>query len=99
MTPESRKALKQALVECLEPAAEIKRIVIFGSFLTSPSPNDIDVAIFQDSADGYLPLALKYRRMARLVAERLPLDIIPLRSDAVGEFAAAINAGEVIYQR
>jgi len=99
MTPEAKAELKRILVESLRPAAEIRRIVVFGSFLTSESPNDMDVAIVQDSGDPYLPLALKYRRMARRVAERLPLDVIPLRSDAAGEFMAIINAGETVYER
>jgi len=28
---------------------------IFGSFLDSENPDDIDVAIFQDSGEAYLP--------------------------------------------
>lgn len=99
MTSDRKADLTRMLVECLRPAAEIRRIVVFGSFLTSASPNDMDVAVFQDSTDGYLPLALRYRRMARPVAERLPLDIIPLRSGADGEFMASIEAGETVYER
>ena len=45
------------VVRCLAGAEEIKRIVVFGSFLTSDNPNDIDVAIFQGSESPYLALA------------------------------------------
>ncbi len=55
--------------------------------------------IFQDSTESYLPLALKYRRMARRVSERIPLDIIPLRAGAAGPFMDEIDKGEVIYER
>lgn len=99
MTSDRKAELKRILVQCLRPAAEIRKIVVFGSFLTSASPNDMDVAVFQDSTDGYLPLALRYRRMVRPVSERLPVDIIPLRRDADGEFMASIDAGETVYER
>ncbi len=35
---------------------EVRKVVIFGSFLTRATPNDLDVAIFQDSDETYLPL-------------------------------------------
>lgn len=72
---------------------------MFGSFLTSSSPTDMDVAIFQDSDEPYLPLAMKYRSLARPVSARIPLDIIPLRKDATGPLMEEINRGEVIYER
>ncbi|MGA2093652.1 MAG: nucleotidyltransferase domain-containing protein, partial [Sedimentisphaerales bacterium] len=56
-----KQNLKRELVGCLRTEKEIRRIVIFGSFLNSSDPHDIDVAVFQDSDDQYLTLALKYR--------------------------------------
>ncbi len=99
MTDDRKAELLRAAVECLKPAPEIRKIVVFGSFLTSESSHDLDIAIVQDSDEGYLPLALKYRRMARPVAERIPLDIIPLRKDATGAFMDEIDQGEVVYER
>ncbi|MGD0077850.1 MAG: nucleotidyltransferase domain-containing protein, partial [Sedimentisphaerales bacterium] len=57
-----KQNLKRELVGCLQTEKEIRRIVIFGSFLNSSDPHDIDVAVFQDSDDQYLTLALKYRK-------------------------------------
>ncbi|MGD0089033.1 MAG: nucleotidyltransferase domain-containing protein [Planctomycetota bacterium] len=99
MTSETKADLKREIAHCLMHAAEIHKVVVFGSFLASASPNDMDVAVFQDSGQSYLSLALKYRRMARRVSERIALDIIPLRSGASGAFLAEINRGEVIYER
>jgi predicted nucleotidyltransferase len=63
MTHLDKEAIKKDVVRCLAGAEEIKRIVVFGSFLTSDDPNDIDVAIFQGSKSTYLDLAMKYRKM------------------------------------
>jgi len=99
MTAELKDELKREVANRLGQAREVRKIVVFGSFLASETPDDMDIAIFQDSTEPYLPLALKYRRMARTIAERIPLDIIPLRPGATGSFVDEINKGEVIYER
>ena len=80
LTQPQKDSLKRKLVSCLENEKEICRIVIFGSFLKSSEPHDIDVAVFQDSGEKYLPLAMKYRKKARAIAHIIPLDIIPLKA-------------------
>lgn len=100
LTSTNKDKLKRNLVNCLAQDKEIRRIVVFGSFLSSPEPNDMDVAIFQDSQEAYLPLAMKYRRQTRPVAHHIPLDIIPVRADAdQGAFLDEIESGETIYER
>lgn len=95
-----KDSLKRELVSCLEGEKEIRRIVIFGSFVKSSEPRDIDVAIFQDSSEKYLPLAMKYRKKTRAIARIIPLDIIPLKAEAgSGIFMDEIAQGEVIYER
>ena len=62
--------------------------------------NDIDIAIFQNSKESYLPLALKYRRLTRSVSKQIPIDIIPVgnnNSDSI--FLKEIESGELIYER
>lgn len=100
MNGESKDRIKSELLSCLAGDAEIRRVVVFGSFLTSENPADVDVAIFQDSADSYLALAMKYRTQTRSISRRIPLDIIPLRIDASGStFLSEIERGEIIYER
>ena len=99
MNTRLKNELKREVVRRLAQAQEIRKIVVFGSFLHSESPGDMDVAVFQDSGETYLPLALKYRRMAKPVSDRIPLDIIPLRPGAAGPLMDEINKGEVIYER
>ena len=100
LTAEERDALKQQVVACLRNEPEVRRIVLFGSFVGGSSPQDVDVAVFQESEEGYLSLALKYRRLLRPVASRIPVDVIPLRAhDATGAFLHDIERGEVIYVR
>ena len=100
ISEDEKQNLKLELAACLGTEKEIRRIVIFGSFLNSSDPHDLDVAIFQDSSDQYLTLALKYRKQTRNIARIIPLDIIPIRSDASsGFFMDEIRQGEVIYER
>jgi hypothetical protein len=95
-----KEALKQELVSCLSDDREIQRIVVFGSFLTSAVPADMDVAVFQNSDEPYIPLAMKYRRQTRIVARSIPLDIIPIRSGASSsQFLKEIESGETVYER
>ncbi len=62
LSSEERERLKREVAACLSGEPEVRRIVVFGSFVTSPTPHDLDVAVFQESDEDYLPLALKYRR-------------------------------------
>ena len=81
MNAEKKDELKKEIIQKLKPEKEIRKIVIFGSFLNSSEPHDIDVAIFQDSKENYLSLALKYRKLIRDITRKIPVDIIPLRAN------------------
>ena len=99
-TKELKNTLKQEIIQSLKPEKEINKIVIFGSFLDSENPNDIDVAIFQNSKESYLALAMKYRKLTRDITQRIPIDIIPIKSNASNNsFLSDIEAGELIYER
>lgn len=100
VTLQQKADLKRKLVSCLKADKEIVKIVIFGSFVNSDNPHDIDVAVFQDSSEGYLPLAMKYRMRTEAIANIIPLDILPLKSQIKTDpFLAEIAKGEVIYER
>jgi predicted nucleotidyltransferase len=100
LTQKQKDLLKRQLISCLEGEKEVRKVVIFGSFLNSSDPNDLDVAVFQDSDEKYLPLAMKYRRKIRAIAHVIPVDILPLRADARSEvFMDEITQGEIIYER
>ena len=83
----------------LSQFAEVNKIVLFGSFTKSNNPNDIDIAIVQNSDDDYLSLSLKYRKVLRELAKTIPLDIVPIRLNSNGSFMSEINQGQVIYER
>ncbi len=100
LTVQQKQLLRQQLVASLAGEREVCRIVIFGSFLHSDDPQDLDIAVFQDSGEKYLPLALKYRRKVRGIARVIPLDIIPLKVGVKdGPFLDEIEQGEVVYER
>jgi len=54
-TAQQKEQIKRDLAACLSREKEVRKVVVFGSFLTSETPNDLDVAIFQDSDEPYLP--------------------------------------------
>ena len=100
MTRLDKEAIKKEVVRCLARASEIRRIVVFGSFLMSDAPNDIDVAVFQESRAPYLELAMKYRKMLRPVYRKIAVDVIPVRPEPDrSSFLGEIEAGEVVYER
>jgi predicted nucleotidyltransferase len=57
-TEKQKDELKNELVTSLSSDENVKRIVIFGSFIKSSDPHDLDVSVFQESNDPYLPLAM-----------------------------------------
>ena len=92
--------LKSKIVDSLKGQKEIERIIIFGSFNRSDSPNDIDIAVVQNSSDNYLTLALRYRKLIRNITKEIAVDIFPI----VGKnenifFKNEVETGEVIYAR
>lgn len=56
-----KEYIKSQIRERFSSEQEIQKIVLFGSFINSNNPNDIDIAVFQNSNEKYLSLALKYR--------------------------------------
>ena len=100
LSEQAKKDLENELAECLSSEKEISKIVVFGSFITSANPHDMDVAVFQDSTEGYLPLALKYRKKTRSVARKIPLDIFPLKAGGESSpILSEISSGAIIYEK
>ena len=99
LTHKEKEILKIELANCLKGEPEVQKVVVFGSFVTAENPHDLDVAVFQDSKESYLPLAMKYRRITRFIARRIPLDILPLKTGATGIMLEEISRGDVIYEK
>ena len=99
VSTDQKEIIKGRIRDAFSREREIQKIVLFGSFVHSSRPNDIDIAIFQNSDEKYLSLALKYRKLAREVSKIIPVDIIPLKIPSTGAFVDEIESGEVIYER
>lgn len=94
-----KEMVKNEIIASLSVFPEVRKVVIFGSFVNSETPQDIDIAVFQDSNEGYYPLARKYRRTLRNVARIIPMDVIPIRPNPEHEpFLREIEKGEVVYE-
>lgn len=100
ITIKQKQELKNLLVASLKNEKNIRKVVVFGSFLISDNPDDMDVAVFQDSNEGYIQLAMKYRKLTRGLSKRIPVDIFPIRP-GVGKavILPEIESGEVVYER
>ena len=100
LAKKQKDALKDELVSCLSFDRDIRKIVIFGSFGASDKPEDLDVAVFQDSNEDYISLSLKYRKLTRDISRRIPIDIFPIKADAKdNSLLTEIANGEIIYER
>lgn len=92
--------LKSRIVESLKDQKEIMKIIIFGSFNKNEKPNDLDIAIVQNSSESYLPLALKYRKLLRSISREIALDVFPVVENNESFFYInEIEPGEIIYER
>ena len=100
LTQAKKEDIKRELVACLCTEAEITKIVVFGSFLTSNDPHDLDVAVFQNGNEDYLPLAMRYRKKTRVISRHIAVDILPIKADVRGgAMLDSIAQGDVIYER
>ncbi len=96
----NKNQLKQEIIRSLKEQQEIEKIIIFGSFNKSDSPNDLDIAVVQNSSENYLTLALKYRKLIRNVTREIAVDIFPIVSiNENSFFHTEVLSGEVIYAR
>ncbi len=99
-TEREKTDIKRELVASLCHEPEIVKIVVFGSFIASNEPHDLDVAVFQTSNQAYLPLAMRYRSKTREIARRIAMDILPIKANAQNSIMLeSIAHGEVIYER
>ena len=80
---------------------KVEKIVVFGSFISSESPHDMDVAVFCNSSDDYLSLALALRKKLRGISSIIPIDLVPIAVpyDPSAAFMQEINKGEVVYEK
>jgi uncharacterized protein len=92
--------VKNKIVNSLKEQKEIEKIIIFGSFNKCDSPNDIDIAVVQNSSENYLTLALKYRKLIRNISKEIAVDIFPIVEKTNNSFfTREVASGEVIYAR
>ena len=99
LTDNKKLSFINIIKEKLSQFSEVNKVILFGSFVKSDSPNDIDIAIVQNSNDSFLTLSLKYRKVLRDLSKIIPLDIVPIKQNADGVFLEEINKGQVVYER
>ena len=98
---DNKYKVKQDLIAALEDDSAVEKIIIFGSFLTSEQPHDLDVAIFSTSPADYLTQAMSFRRKLRNIARIIPLDVVPVSTltSYDSSFLQEILKGEIIYEK
>ena len=96
---EKRLNFSNIIKEKLSQFNEVHKIILFGSFVDSTNPNDIDIAIIQNSNENFLSLSLKYRKVLRDLSKVIPLDIVPIKQKSEGYFLKEIYKGKVVYEK
>lgn len=96
-----KEMLKRDLVNTLAEDEQVEKVVVFGSFVTSLTPHDMDIAVFCHSKENYLTLALYFRKKLRKLSKFIPIDLLPITIpfDSSALFMAEINKGEVVYEK
>jgi len=95
-----KEFIKQRIADLIKDNDEIEKIIVFGSFNYSDNPNDIDIAVIENTQKDYLTLALKYRKQLREITSYISIDVIPLKNGLEAcSFYPEIQNGEVIYER
>lgn len=96
-----KQNIRQQLQTAFVDDGKVEKIVVFGSFVTSEFPQDIDLAVFCNSNDDYLTLALALRKKLRGISSIIPIDLVPIAMpyDPSAAFMQEINKGEVVYEK
>lgn len=99
LTDKKKLSFIETIKTNLSQFSEVKQIVLFGSFVNSKTPNDIDIAIVQNSDKDFLTLSLRYRKVLRELSKIIPLDIVPIKQNVKGSFLQEISKGLIVYER
>ena len=99
LTQSSKLQFINIIKEQLSQFSEVNKVILFGSFINSSNPNDIDIAIVQNSNENFLTLSLKYRKVLRELSKIIALDIVPIKQNSNGSFLDEINKGKIVYER
>jgi uncharacterized protein len=93
--------IRQQLQSAFVDDSKVEKIIVFGSFVTSDTPHDLDLAVFCHSSDDYLTLALALRKKLRNISSIIPIDLVPIAMpyDPSAAFMQEINKGEVVYEK
>lgn len=96
-----KKQVRDDLVIALKADDTVEKVIIFGSFVHASNPHDLDLAVFCNSSDDYLTLALALRKKLRGISSIIPIDLIPVSIpyDPSAAFMQEINKGEVVYEK
>jgi predicted nucleotidyltransferase len=94
----SKERIYATLADHFRKYPEIKRVIVFGSFVSQEDPNDLDLAVFSENTEDYLVIALRLRRQLRALHLPLPVDLIPIHCQAEPSlFLSSIEEGKVVY--
>jgi uncharacterized protein len=96
-----KQNIRQQLQSAFVDDSKVEKIIVFGSFVTSDTPHDLDLAVFCNSSDDYLTLALALRKKLRNISSIIPIDLVPIAMpyDPSAAFMQQINKGEVVYEK
>jgi hypothetical protein len=99
-----KEKIKNDIVSRLKDFKHLRKIIIFGSFNSAVRPNDIDLALVDDSDHDYLTLACAYRKKLRGIKPYIAADVLPVSirdfesNEEDNFFLDEIRKGALIYE-
>ncbi len=100
LSKEQKQELKDQIAASLSTNMNVTKIVIFGSFLESAAPESINIAVFQESTEGYFQLTMKYRKKLKVLIRKIQINVFPIRNDIEEKTVLSeMEAMEVIFER
>lgn len=99
ISADKKKEIKDEIIRSLL-GENVNKIMIFGSFVYSDNPNDLDLAVYLNDNGDYFDVTADLRSKLRSVNRYIPLDVVPIAPGIKeAHFLTEIEKGEVIYER
>jgi len=100
LSKEQKQELKDRISASLNTDINVTKIVIFGPFLESVAPKSINVAVYQESTEGYFQLSMKYRKKMKALTRKIQINIFPIRNNIEeATILTEMEITEVIFKR
>lgn len=98
ITNEEKNKITDMIAEKIS-GPEVKKLILFGSFVESANPNEINLAIISEENLDYISKVAKYRKKIKDLSKKIPVQIFPLLSSEKIYLHDKIKHGVTLYSK